>query len=245
MKRLSTMVLAAAMCFGAMTASAADLMPVAPMPVKASGLAPFANFDCSTASYCVGPTIGVHMTGLNSKVDVLGGGLNGSLGAGGMAGGVEVGFQAWNGNYFIAGTIGADIDFNRSTNIAGDTPLSGTLVMEKLKVGMNLAGAFGLNQASVSSPAPSASGPLSNLLLPTDFLKSMTSMYLVIGSAQRSHIGSGMLTGAGMQVLLAANVTAEAEYNHIDWSKAVNFGSIPGDVKTEDRVMAGLTYHIK
>jgi len=236
MKRLLFAAVLAALSTAAL---AADLPALkVPAPTK-TGL----MFDCSVNSYCVGPTLGFHLTGLNSNLDVLGSGLSGSFGAGGMAIGAEGGFQLWNGSYFAAVTVGADYDMAQNTDVLGGSPLNKVLFMEKAKFGLNLASYFGFGSAASAAPTPSAGGPLSGFNIPAALINSMTSMYLVAGAAQRSGLGSGTLTGAGVQFLLASHVTAEAEYNHIDWSKAVNFGTIPGQLKTEDRLMAGGTYH--
>ena len=232
--------LAAVLAAFALPAIAADLPT---LPRKAPVLA----FDCSLSTYCIGPTLSVRMTGLNSNIDVLGSGVAGSFGAGGMSIGADAGFQLWNGNYFIAGTLGADRDMVSNTNVIGGSPLDRWLILEKIKVGMNLAGAFGLAPGGTAQPSPSAGGPLlgMGITVPADLLKSLTSMYVVGGAAQRHGVGSGPLTGAGAQFLISAQVTAEMEYNHIDWSKAVNFGAIPGMLKTEDRMVVGATYHFR
>ncbi len=209
----------------------------ADMPAKAPASSAL-MFDCSKNSYCVGPYVGARLTGLNSNLDILGSGLGGSFGAGGMAIGGNAGFQLWNGNYFAAIEAAIDYDMTGPNGFG-----SRLLATEGVKLGMNLAGFFGLQQGA--TPAPSAGGPLSGISIPATLMSSLTSPYISTGAAQRFD-ETGTYFGAGLQFLIASQITADADYKHVMYDKSVMANGVtPAVLDKEDRLTIGLNYHFK
>ena len=227
MKRLICLAALAAFCVPAV---AADL-PV--LPLKAPIAAPK---TLCTLTDCSGFYAGADISGMGSNLDILGSGINGSVFAGGMMFGVHAGYQLWNGAYFAAGEVGCAYDAMQNLNALGGTPSNRFMCREKAKVGMQLAGVFGIGTGAQAVPSQ---GPVP-INIPALLQNSLMSPFVVLGAVERFN-KTGMVSGAGASFLLSANWSTTIEYNHLNFTK----GQITpiATLDTEDIVRASLDSH--
>ena len=223
-----------ALALGLCTAQAADLTKAPPPPAKV-------QFSCGVTTTCIGPYVGVDVSGLNANFTSFLPGASGPVGGGDMTLGVHGGFQYWNGQYFAAFDVQARASMAQNLNAVGGTFNDRWTFFQTVKAGANLAQFFNIPQTS--APAnPSASGPVagSGFTIPANLLSMLTSAYLQFGAAERFS-KTGYFTGAGVQLLLSANWTADIDYKHIMWNGAQAGTTLQLD--TEDVAEIGFSYH--
>jgi opacity protein-like surface antigen len=208
-----------ALIFQAHVARAADLA------VKAT---PAAVVCTQTA--CDSLYAGGNLVNSGGNFDVIGSGLTGLAANGVMLGG-QAGAEFWNGSIFAEAEL--DVEYDIATNGAGlgagnraQWALGG-----QIKLGYAPAGLFGASTTGQAAPA-----------LPAALASSLISPYIAVGIWDRPW-GVGLLTGAGVQALIAQNWTLDPEYFHV----AYNNAAINPNVKqqSENDFMLALNYHFK
>ncbi|HEX4041776.1 MAG TPA: hypothetical protein VHY10_08760 [Xanthobacteraceae bacterium] len=162
--------------------------------------------DC-VLTLCEGPYIGANIVNAGANFDVIGQGLTG-LASNGIMGGLHAGYEFWNDQLFAA--IEADVEYDVTTNNGGvGTGLSGQYALGgQVKLGYTLAQLFGAAASGQAVPT-----------LPQQLLSSLISPYIAVGVWDRPW-GAGLLTGAGVQALIAQNWTLDAEYFHVNYNNA-------------------------
>lgn len=196
----------------------------ADMAVKAQPALP----SCSPQQ-CSGFYVGANLTGVGSNIDILGGGVNGSLFAGGAMMGANVGYQFWNGKVFFAFEVSGDYDTMGAASSNGRWFAS-----EVVKFGMGLQGLFG----AATAPTSPTQTPVS-ISVPASIMQALTSPYIQLGGAQRPG-RSGWVTGAGMDFIIAQNWNLDLSYMHVTYSDK---SLAPDKVeKSEDLAKLSLNY---
>lgn len=226
---------------GAILGATLSIASAADLPLKALSI-PASKFSCGTTQTCIGPYAGIDFSGLNGNFTSFLPGASGAVSGGDMTLGVHGGFEYWNGTYFAAVEVGARYSMAQNLNAVGGLDQNRFTFLETVKLGANLAGVLGLAQSG--APAnPSASGPVasSGFSVPANLLSMLTSAYIELGAAQRFS-KTGTVTGAGVQLLLASNWTADIDYKHITWGSNTMAGPAVS-LDTEDIATAGLSYH--
>jgi opacity protein-like surface antigen len=195
---LFAMLLTAAMMF----VQPASAQTVAKAPPAAATSA----VDC-VLTLCEGPYLGANIVNAGANFDVIGQGLTG-LASNGIMGGLHAGYEFWNDQLFAA--IEADVEYDVTANNGGvGTGLSGQYALGgQVKLGYTLAQLFGAAASGQAVPT-----------LPQQLLSSLISPYIAIGVWDRPW-GAGLLTGAGVQALIAQNWTLDAEYFHVNYNNA-------------------------
>ncbi len=206
----------------AMPARAADLIGKA---LAANQAAP-----ACTQTACDSVYAGGNLVNSGGNFDIIGSGLTGLAANGVMLGG-QAGAEFWNGSIFAAAEF--DVEYDLVTNGTGlgagnnaQWALGG-----QVKLGYALAGLFGAGTSGQAAP-----------VLPAALASALISPYIAVGVWDRPW-GPGLLTGAGVQALIAQNWTLDPEYFHV----AYNNAAINANVKqqSENDFMLALNYHFK
>jgi hypothetical protein len=156
-----------------------------PLTVKAEP----APITCTLTS-CTVVYGGVFAGGLADNLNILGNGVNGSINAGGMLPGADIGAQYYDGKFLFGAEADIGYQFNSNASVNG--------------VGGNQSGFFGIVQVKAGAGLgllPTQT-PLSvNLPLP------IITPYVALGNLFQGHGGSGAVGGAGIEFQLPANPT--------------------------------------
>lgn len=222
------MFFAAALSLAALSvpAFAADMRPVA----KAQ--APYAAPTC-TATDCSGLYAGINLQGIGSNLDILGSGINNSVFAGGGAIGGTLGYQFWNGQFFLAGEVNGDINVNPGGlgGSVGAHSLEGNVL---LKAGLAFSNFLGIGQPGTAGPGTPSQG-INLAVIPGT---TMISPYGVVGDSFKT-AGNGWTLGAGTEFNLAKSWNLDVYYHRINWGNtqtAVIPGAAISTVPAENRV---------
>jgi len=191
-------------------AARAQTAPVPLPPILTHAPAPAvpgADAVACVVTSCTGFYVGGNLINLGANFDVVGSGLTG-LAANGVMGGLDAGYQFWNGQWFAG--IELNAEYSVSANFAGiGTGTSGQYALgSQVKVGYSLAQLFGASTNGVATPT-----------LPDKLAAAQISPYLAFGVWDRPW-GAGILTGAGVDAVIASNWTLGAEYLHINYNNA-------------------------
>jgi opacity protein-like surface antigen len=199
------------------TASAAD------MAVKAVPLAPV---PYCTLNSCTGLYGGFAVAESGGSFNVISSGLGG-IASNNINLGGDIGYELWNGTYFLAAELDAvyGVVANGSLPGGGNTNQWGFGALGK--VGYTISSLFGTSSASPPT-------------LPTSLTNAVISPYIILGIWDRPW-GAGFASGAGIQALLAANWTLSADYIHVNYNNAAINSNL--NQQTEDMVMAHIDRH--
>jgi hypothetical protein len=204
-------------------ALAADLPP---MSTKAPAMA---VAPC-TVMACSGFYLGGDITAAGTDLAVLSNGLNTVITSTGASFGLIGGYQYWNGNLFAAVEVFANYAQN-PPQFEGMGVQSHLLTGELVKVGGNLGGLFGANQAGTTP----TQGPIS-INIPG---WTMISPFVVAGDVQRGHL-NGVATGIGTEFIVSPGWNALVQYLHANYNGGQPATIPAASAKTEDLVMAAL-----
>jgi opacity protein-like surface antigen len=202
----------------ASTAQAADILYKAAPPAPA---VPYCTLNSCTGLYG-GFTVAESGGSFNIISTGLGGVASNNLNLGG-----DIGYELWNGTYFLAAELDAvyGVVSNGSLPGGGNTNQWGVGALGK--VGYSIGSLFGT--ASANPPS-----------LPTSLTNAVISPYIILGVWDRPW-GAGFASGAGIQALLAANWTLSADYVHVNYNNAAINPNL--NQQTEDMVMAHVDRH--
>lgn len=174
---------------------AADMKPV-------TFKAPFLSVPACTQQLCTSWFVGANTVNGGGNFDVLGSGLQG-LASNGVSLGGQLGAEFWNGQWYAsARAIG---DYQITLNGVGhgaSKELSGGGIVS---LGYSLASAFGAG--ATGQAAPTLPGPLAASL-----------MTPYINAGFWHHKTGGLVTGVGVEALLATNWTLNADYLHVNYN---------------------------
>lgn len=199
-------------------------------PVSAANLAPppanpftkALSTPACTLTSCTGLFVGGSISQAGGNFDVIGTGLTG-LASNDFALGGQFGYEFWNGQIYAAVLVPVTYD----TSINAPTPL-GQAFTDKLtwgvegRLGYSLASLFGA--AATGSTAPT---------LPQQLLASLMTPYVNIGEVRR-HNQPALVSGAGVEALIATNWTLNADYLHYTYGQGGSAGSaLPGAVVSQ------------
>lgn len=199
-------------------AAAADLQLKAPAA---------AAVPACTVLSCSGVYVGGNVTETGGNFNVISTGLSG-LSNNSLQLGGDVGYQFWNGKWFIAGEVDAQYGIVQNGALPGGGNSALWALGGLVKVGYDISGLLG---ASTQGATPTLPSSLANALI---------SPYVILGVWDRKW-GAGFASGAGVQALLAANWTISADYIHVNYNNA-NVNPIVSQ-QTEDLVRVAVDYH--
>jgi len=225
MKSLKAILVAGAALLAGVIAAAAQTAPTsAPTPVMVTKAPPAAAQPNCTLSQCTGPYVGGFLQESGSA-------FSGNTGVNQFALGGDVGYQFWNGKFFVAAEFDAlyGLTSNGSLPGGGNSALWG--VGGLAKVGYSLSSAFGAAATGSSTPT-----------LPSSLANALIAPYAILGVWQRPW-GAGFASGAGVQALLANNWTFHVDYIHVNYNNAAVNPLV--NQQSEDMVIGGIDYHFK
>ena len=146
-----------------------------------------AAFTPCTPIACTGWYGGFNIAGISTNVNVLAGGINGSVAAGGQNIGVQGGYQFWNGTYFFGPEVAIDYTYGGTSGPVAGQSSPHYLAEEIIKLGTPFSTFFG------SAPAPANTTGLSSILTANTIAP-----YIFFGAAQSGWGTTGMVGGAGV-----------------------------------------------
>lgn len=198
------------------------LAQAADLRLKAPALA----VPSCTLTSCSGFYVGGNIVDAGGNFNVVSTGLSG-LSSNGMMFGAQAGYQYWNGAWF--GAIEADVDYGITNNVTlpGGGNSSQYALGGLVKLGYGISGLLG---ATPGTPPT----------LPVSLTADLISPYVALGVWDRKW-GAGFVTGAGVQALIANNVTLSAEYLHVNYNNAA-VNPIVSE-QTEDMVRIAIDRH--
>lgn len=207
----------------------------ADLPVKALVAPPVPNCDITR---CSGFYVGLNVTGVGTNLDLIGGGLGGSVNANGTLLGGHVGYQAWNGQWFGAVEAGCAYDLTQKVDAIGGTNSNRFLCTEVVKAGGLLGSLLGTGWGNPAPAAPSQGALPFNI--PATLSSALVSPYVTLGAAQRFG-KSGFVSGAGAQFIISANWNIGLEYMHIRYNRqqVTEFQ----ELDTENLIRMSVNYH--
>jgi hypothetical protein len=239
MKRFVALLIGAALCGPAF---AADLKPVftkAPVPT-----------GCTVTS-CIGLFVGGSLVQSGGSLDVLGTGITG-LAQNGFAMGGQGGYEFFSNKFYFAGL--AHVESDMALNAAPGTSFTNRLDYGLCaRVGYQLSGLLGASTSGASVTTPT---------LPQELLSSLMTPYVNV-CEDKKHNQPAIVTGAGVEALLAADATGRSawtlnvDYLHYNFnqggaagmSTAGTIGGIvtplpaPVTQTTDNVIKASLNYH--
>jgi len=185
-----------------------------------------------TVTACTGFYGGFHIAGGGTSADIVGSGINGSIFSNGVGLGGDIGYQFWNGQFFLGAELSGTYYAGTNSTISNIAGVNTNWSVDYVgKAGYGLQGLFN------SAPSP-ANGPIS----PIQALNgAMMSPFLIVGGRQREHL-SGFLAGAGIEYSLGGHSAVSVEYRHISYNKGVDAAGIPINVGQEQEVLAKYLY---
>jgi opacity protein-like surface antigen len=182
---------AGSLLIGFAPARAVDAAPPLPVPAPAAvTVAPkfsLPAFTPCTTIACTGWYGGFNIAGISTNVNVLAGGINGSLAAGGQNIGIQGGYQYWNGTFFFGPEVAIDYTYGGTPGPVAGQSSPRYLAAEIIKLGTPFATFFG------SAPAPASTAGLSSILTANTIAP-----YIFFGAAQSGWGTTGMVGGAGV-----------------------------------------------
>jgi len=202
----------------ASTASAADMAYKAPPPVPA---VPYCTLNSCTGLYG-GFTVAESGGSFNVISSGIGGIASNNINMGG-----DIGYEVWNGTYFLAAELDAVYGVVANGVLPGGGNTNQWGIGALAKVGYSLGSFFGTSSANPPT-------------LPTSLTNAVISPYIILGIWDRPW-GAGFASGAGIQALLAANWTLSADYVHVNYNNAAINPNL--NQQTEDMVMAHIDRH--
>ena len=180
---------------------------------------------CSDLS-CVAWFAEFGLSGQGSNANILGGGIDGSVFAGGGIPYGGIGWQYWDGVHMLGfeATGGYSVDTGTSANGVNLNP-DGYDFTQRFQIGGSLSSLI-----SGTSPVAVPTGIASAFLFP----------YLEFGLDERPG-GTGWLTGAGAAFLLGPNMTLRLGYDYINYGGGVQTSPLTTQVQ-DNRVFVSFQY---
>jgi hypothetical protein len=166
-----------------------------------------------TQQYCVGPYVGGDILESGGNFNVVSSGLQG-LAQNDFAMGGHVGWEFWNGQWFMKAEVGGDYGLVQNGSLPGGGNSALWDAYGLATFGYSLAPIFGL--ATTGAPS-SSSGPLGTL--PASLAAALVSPGITIGDWTRPW-GSGFATGPSVQALLAQNWTLGVDWLYVNYNNA-------------------------
>lgn len=175
---------------------------------------------------CTGFYAGAFIGGVATNIDIIGGGLNNSLFAGGEIPGVNVGWQYASGNYYFAVEAGIGDQFSTGGTVNGVTGnQNGFFGYQDVQAGLALAGLLG-----TQTPVPIPTGLASQVIAP----------YVSLGIVERPW-GEGASAGAGVKIDLTQHMMLDLKYRYINYNGAAqNNGN--AQFQSENVITIGAEY---
>lgn len=167
----------------------------------------FAPVDPCTQQSCSGWYVGGDLMGIVSSIDVIGQGINNSILAGGGIIGGHVGYQFWNGKWFLAFEGGVAYQASNNGAVAPALGTDRIVGTELVKIGYGLAGIFG--QAAVAPATPTQS-PV-GITVPASLTEALITPYIITGAMQRGR-STQAVSGVGSEFLLAQQWNLSLDY---------------------------------
>ena len=198
-------------------AAAADIVYKAP---------PAPAVPYCTLNSCSGIYGGLTVAESGGSFNVISSGLGG-IASNNLNIGGDIGYELWNGTYFLAAELDAVYGVVANGNLPGGGNTNQWGIGALGKVGYSLGSLF-----STSTTTPPS--------LPTSLTNAVISPYVILGIWDRPW-GAGFASGAGVQALLAANWTLSADYVHVNYNNASINPNL--DQQTEDMVMVHVDRH--
>ncbi len=229
MKRLLPLLIATSMLSPAF---GADLKPVF---LKA----PPAPAGCTVTS-CIGLFVGGSIVQSGGSLDVLGTGITG-LAQNGFAMGGQAGYEFFSNKFYFAGL--AHVESDMALNAAPGTSFTNRLDFGGCaRVGYQLSGLLGASGTTGVVPT-----------LPQELLSSLMTPYVNV-CEDKKHNQPAIVTGAGIEALLAANAlgrsawTLNVDYLHYNFNQGGTAGVmvpavVPITQTTDNVIKASLNYH--
>ncbi len=227
---LTAITLAAGLAFPAL---AADLKP---FPVKAPVYAPV---GCTVTS-CIGLFVGGSMSQAGGSLDILGTGITG-LAQNGFAMGGQAGYEFFSNKFYFAGL--GHVESDLSLNAVPGTSFANRLDYGVCaRMGYQLTGLLGATTAGTAPTAPT---------LPQELASSLMTPYFNV-CEDKKHNQPAIVTGAGIEALIAANAlgrsawTLNVDYLHYNFNQggaAGTMGALPVTQTTDNVIKASLNYH--
>lgn len=215
------------------TAMAADLKP---FPVKAPVYAPV---GCSVTS-CIGLFVGGSIAQAGGGLDILGTGITG-LAQNGFAMGGQAGYEFFSNKFYFAAL--AHIESDMALNAAPGTSFTNRLDWGGcVRAGYQLSGLLGATTSGNIGATPT---------LPQELMSSLMTPYVNV-CEDKKHNQPAIVTGAGIEALLAANKlgrsawTLNVDYLHYNFNQggvAGTMGALPVTQTTDNVIKASVNYH--
>lgn len=192
-------------------------------PVSAANLNPpvlkapaYQAMPCTIAS-CTGWFVGANISNTGGNLDVIGTGLTG-IASNGFGLGVQGGYEFWNGQWYAAILADFSYDASLNANVAGVTPSWRDRLTYggKVRLGYSLASMFGAATTGLATPT-----------LPQQLANSLMTPYVTLGESWR-HMQPALVSGAGVEALLATNITLDAEYLRYTYNQGGTAGNVVG-----------------
>lgn len=207
-------------------ARAADLRP-APVFTKA----PVATVPVCTVSSCNGWFVGGSIANSGGNFDVVGTGLTG-IAQNGFGVGSQAGYEFWNGQIYAAALV--RVSYDTSLNSSG-MGISDRLTWGGIiRLGYSLASAAGI--ATTTSTAQPT--------LPQQLMASLMTPYINLGEVSR-HNQAALVSGAGIEALIANNWTINADYYHYTYDQGGSAGTtgLPVSQQADNEFVLSINRH--
>lgn len=179
-----------------------SLALAADLPTKAPSLLPAVT---CTANSCTAWYLGAGIAGNGTNADILGGGITGSVFAGGGIPFADAGWQMWNGSVMLGAEVGGGYQLNTGSVANGvNTNETGYDFYQEVQFGGSLSTLF--NIPSTTPP----SGLTADIMAP----------YVAFGADERPW-GTGWRTGAGIKFALPnTHAFLDIGYRYINYGSA-------------------------
>lgn len=188
--------------------------------------APLAPVPACSLTLCTGWLVGANLGNDGSNLNVISTGLSGVASTGLFIGG-DGGYEFYNGQWYFSARGFVDYDYSQK---AGPVAPSDKLAYGAyVSVGYSLATLFGA--ATTGTPVTLPQQLMSALMTPT----------VHVGTCRR-HSQECLLSGAGVEALLATNWTLNADYFNFNYGAN---GSAGNGLKraSENEFLASINYH--
>lgn len=189
--------------------------------------APIAPTPACTLALCSGWFVGANLGNDGSNLNVVSNGLSGVAATGLFIGG-DGGYEFFNGQWYFSARAFVDYDYTQKAAPVG--PSDRLAYGAYVSAGYSLATLFGA--ASTGTP----------ITLPQQLLSSLMTPTIHVGTCRR-HTQECLLSGAGVEALLATNWTLNADYFNFNYGAS---GGAGNGLKraNENEFLASVNYHI-
>lgn len=227
---MNKFLLSCALALLAVPALAADLPVKAAASTWGTAVQPCTVPTASTPLSCSGFYVGLGVGGEGSNANIIGGGIEGSVFAGGITPTIVGGYQYMKGNWIFGAelNVGYTVDTNATANGVGNS-FNGWRITEDFKVGGNLAAMFG-------SVAP--------ITVPPQLASSVLGPYAHVGTSQWQLPGgwaSGFVSGAGVMFDIGPRLFGDLRYSYTNFNGAKAGGVV---VQNDQSLLFSISYKL-